>query len=290
MGIGENWETSESRSQLKRRCKDAGFRWHLVSSTSLLPLELAAVVNVQNLSKAVSGEKILTNLTFHLAAGDCLALLGANGSGKSLLLRILATLVKPSSGKVTIAEYDAFTNLDTVRPLIGYVPANFEGYPHLSVWEYLDFFAAAYKLERGGRSQAIQDVLDLMDVTVLRDRKIQYLSSGEKQRLCLAKTFLHDPLIWLLDEPLSALDARGQIEMRALIQELGTMGKTVVLATNRLADVMPTCNCVGILIDGHLAFYGSLENIDTTIDDLFWSVTNSETTEEETNKKNSEDS
>ena len=219
------------------------------------------MIRVQRLCKSFQQKLILTDLNFHLDAGDRLALLGTNGSGKTLLLKLIATLIKPTSGSIEIAGYDAIANLHAVRPLIGYVPETFDGYPDLSVWEYLEFFAAAYKLERTQRSAAIQDVLDLMDLTTLREQKIQHLSLGQKRRLCLAKTFLHDPLIWLLDGPISVLDARGQTEMDALIQELGAMGKTIILATNHLADVKATCNRVGILNEGRLAFFGEVGDI-----------------------------
>ena len=219
------------------------------------------MVRVQELCKSFQQKTILTDLNFHLDAGDRLALLGTNGSGKTLLIKILATLIKPSSGSVEIAGYDAIADVHVVRPLIGYVPQTFDGYPDLSIQEYLEFFAAAYKLERGQRSTGIQDVLDLMDLATLREQKIQNLSLGEKQRLCLAKTFLHDPLLWLLDAPMSPLDPQGQTEMEALIQELGAMGKTVILATNCLSDVTTTCNRVGILNGGRLAFYGEMGNI-----------------------------
>ena len=159
------------------------------------------MIEVQNLSKSVEGNVIFADLTFRVESGESLALLGANGSGKSLLLTILATLTEPTSGTVNIAGHDAFTNLREVRPLIGYVPETFDGYPHLSIVEYLGFFAAAYKLDKSGRATAIEDVLNLMDIAAIADRKIASLSQGEKRRLCLANTFLHDPEIWLFDEP-----------------------------------------------------------------------------------------
>jgi ABC-2 type transport system ATP-binding protein len=219
------------------------------------------MIRVQELCKSIQQRQILTNLSWDLAAGDRFALLGVNGSGKTLLLKILATLVKPTSGVVEIAGYDAFANLNRVRPLIGYVPQTFDGYPDLSVREYLDFFASAYKIDRALRAAGMKDVLDLMDLTALRNQKIEQLSLGQKRRLCLAKTFLHDPPIWFLDETLSALDARGQIEMQALINELGAMGKTVILGTNRLTDVVTTCNRLGILDKGSFALYGDVTDI-----------------------------
>ncbi len=219
------------------------------------------MIHVHELYKSFHRKPILTNVNLHLEAGDRLALLGPNGSGKSLLIKIIATLIKPCSGSIEIAGYDAITDVRTVRPLIGYVPQIFEGYPDLSIQEYLEFFAAAYKLEKSQRATGIQDVLDLMDLAALRDEQIQYLSLGQKQRLCLAKTFLHDPLLWLVDAPISLLDPQGQAEMGALIRELGAMGKTVILATNYLADVITSCNRVGILNAGCLAFYGGMRDI-----------------------------
>ena len=219
------------------------------------------MIHVQELCKSFQRKPILTNLNFHLEAGDRLALLGPNGSGKTLLIKILATLIKPTSGSVEIAGYDATKDVRAVRPLIGYVPQTFEGYPTLSIQEYLEFFAAAYKLEKGQRAMGIQDVLDLMDLGTVRDEKIEHLSLGQKQRLCLATTFLHDPLVWLIDAPVALLDPQGQAEMGALIQELGAMGKTVILATNTLTNVITPCNHVGILSEGRLAFYGEMGEI-----------------------------
>lgn len=219
------------------------------------------MIHVQELCKSFQQKPILTDLNFRLEAGDRLALLGPNGSGKTLLIKLIATLIKPTSGSIEIGGYDAIRDVSAVRPLIGYVPQTFEGYPTLSIQEYLEFFAAAYGLETGQRAIGIQDVLDLMDLASLQHQKIEHLSLGQKHRLCLAKTFLHDPLIWLLDAPISPLDPQGQAEMGALIQELGVMGKTVILATNCLTDVTIPCNWVGILKEGRLAFYGEMRDI-----------------------------
>ena len=240
------------------------------------------MLDVQNLCK----EPHLTELTFQVENGECLALLGKNGAGKTLLLNLLATLIAPTSGTVSIAGYDAFSNLKQVRPLIGYVPVAFEGYPELSAIEYLDFFAAAYRMERGERAAAIDAVLTLMDIGPLRDVKIGALSTGEKQRLLLAKTFLHEPAVWLLDEPLAPLDARGQMEMIELLNELRAMGKTVVVATNRIDDVPRLCNKVGILNDGQFAVFDTLSQLEqefgnktdspdsiTLVSNLFFEIT-----------------
>lgn len=227
-----------------------------------------AMLEVQNLSKSLDKKPILTELTFQVAAGACLVLLGKNGSGKTLLLNILATLVEPTSGSVSIDGIDAFANLKQVRPSIGYIPIAFEGYPELSMVNYLNFFAAAYKLEKRERVGAVDAVLELMDIQHLRDVKIGALSTGERQRLLFAKTFLHEPQLWLLDEPLTPLDPGGQVEMTELLGELQAMGKTVVVATNRLEDVHRLCgsdsqveNLIGILDNGQFAVFNTFSKL-----------------------------
>ena len=188
---------------------------------------------------------------------------------------MLATLVEPTSGTVSISGTDAFSNLKKVRPHIGYVPVAFEGYPELSVVDYLKFFAAAYKLEKQERTAAIDAVVELMDIQHLRDIKIGVLSIGERQRLLFAKTFLHEPDLWLLDEPLAPLDPRGQIEMIELFGELQAMGKTLVIATNRLEDASKLCytgsevssktNLLGILNEGRFAVLKTINQLQQEI-------------------------
>ena len=220
------------------------------------------MLKVHNLCKSFDKKPFLTDLTFRVAAGECLVLLGKNGTGKTLLLNILATLVKPTSGTVSIAGINAFANLARVRPTIGYIPVGFEGYPELSIVNYLNFFADAYKLQKRERASAIETVLELMDIPHLRDVKMGNLSTGERQRLLFAKTFLHEPQLWLLDEPLTPLDPSGQLEMVELLGELQAMGKTVIIATNRLEDVSKICNTdsqrenfIGILDGGRFAVF-----------------------------------
>ncbi len=224
------------------------------------------MLDVQELSKSIDNKPFLTDLTFQVATGESLILLGRNGAGKTLLLNILATLVKPTSGTVSISGIDAFSNLKQVRPQIGYITATYEGYPKLSVVDYLKFFASAYKIGKPDQNAAIDAVLELVDGQHLYDQQIGVLSTGERQRLLFAKTFLHDPLLWLLDEPLAHLDPQGQIEMVELLSELQTMGKSLVIATNRLEDVIKLGNTsnadkLGILHNGKFAVFNTFNHI-----------------------------
>ncbi len=230
------------------------------------------MLHVQNLSKSFGKTPVLQELTFEIAAGGCLVLLGRNGTGKTLLLNILATLVAPTAGTVSIDGLDAFANLKAVRRRIGYLPAGFAGYPEMSVTGYLNFFAAAYRLPKSERTEAIAEVLTLMDIGHLQESAISVLSAGERQRLLFAKTFLHQPHLWLLDEPLTPLDPGGQVEMFALLGELRAMGSTLVIATNRPEDVRRLCEpdrsadtTVGILNDGRFAVFESFEALQERI-------------------------
>ncbi|MBB17754.1 hypothetical protein CMK22_21005 [Candidatus Poribacteria bacterium] len=228
------------------------------------------MLDVQNLSKVSGKKSLLTGLTFRLDAGNRLGILGRNGSGKTLLIEILATLVRPTSGKIEINGVDVYSNLGQIRPLIGYVPNTFEGYPYLTVLQYLDFFASAYKFEKRQIPSTVRNVLDLMDLSEFSEEKISKLSFGQRHRLLLAKTFFSNPDIWLLDSPISALDPRGQIELTDLITELSLMGKVIVMATNSVAEVEKNCEFVAILNQSKFAFLGSIPD---NLESLFVEIT-----------------
>ena len=229
------------------------------------------LLEVQNLSFSIHKKSLLSDLSFQVSTGETCIILGKNGAGKTLLLNLLATLVKPSSGTISIYGSNAFTNLDQVRPQIGYLTSDFEGYRDLSVIDYLNFFAKAYKLDKAERKGAIDAVIELMDIQDLQDTLIGMLSRGERQRLLFAKTFLHDPALWLLDDPLTPLDPRGKLEVVELLNELKSIGKTLIVTTNQIDDVYRFCDLndessskttlLGILHDRQLATFNSLHHI-----------------------------
>ena len=224
-------------------------------------MNILIMIKTEHLCKKYQGKVILDDVNMELEAGDICGLIGTNGSGKTTLLRILATLIKPTSGVVMINGYNAVSSADKVKLFIGYVPEIVSGYEDLKVWEYLVFFATAYHIAKNNRTALIADVLELTDMMAHREMYIQHLSRGLKQRLCLAKTLLHDPSIFLLDEPATGIDAKGRVELRELLKELGAMGKTVVIASNILSDLDEICNKVGFLNNGRLVAFGEIESV-----------------------------
>lgn len=229
------------------------------------------MLEVQNLSISIHKSPILTELSFQVSPGETCIILGKNGAGKTLLLNLLATIVRPSSGSVYISGQNAFTNLNKVRPLIGFLSTDFKGYEDLYVIDFLKFFASAYKLDKTERKGAIDAVIELMDIQDLQDTLIRMLSKGQRQRLLLAKTFLHDPGLWLLDDPLTPLDPRGKFEVVALLNELKAIGKTMVITTNQIDDIYRfydlndesslKTTILGILHDKQFATFNTLHHI-----------------------------
>ncbi len=196
-----------------------------------------------------------------LEAGDIFGLIGPNGSGKTMVLRILATLEKPTEGTAKIAGYDVLKDADKVRKLVGYVPEVVAGYGDMLVWEYLDFFASAHRIPKQERVSAIEGVMELTDLTALRGDCIAYLSRGQRQCLCIAKALLIDPTAFLLDEPMTGLDLRGRIVLRELLKELSAMGKTIVIASNMLTETAEICNKIGMMDEGKLLFFGDVGSV-----------------------------
>jgi ABC-2 type transport system ATP-binding protein len=148
-----------------------------------------------------------------------------------------------------------------VRRSVGYMPDTFGVYDGMKVWEFLDFFAVAYAISRNKRKQVISDVLELLDLTHKRDDFVNGLSRGMKQRLCLAKTLVHDPPVLILDEPASGLDPRARLEMKALLKELRRMGKTILISSHILTELADCCTSIGIIERGQLLMHGPIEEV-----------------------------
>lgn len=160
-----------------------------------------------------------------------------------------------------MAGYSVLDEPDDVRRVLGYMPDSFGVYDGMRVWEYLEFFAAAFRIPRADRGRTISDVLDLTDLGGRRDANIEHLSKGMKQRLCLAKTLLHDPKVLVLDEPASGLDPRARIDLKELLRELLRMGKTLFVSSHILPELADFCTRVGILEAGRLLACGKVEDV-----------------------------
>jgi ABC-2 type transport system ATP-binding protein len=219
------------------------------------------MLTLVHLRKDYKNVTAVRDLSFHLDPGDVFGFIGPNGAGKTTTIRICATLLQPTSGAVYVDGLDVTARPTEVRGIIGYMPDFFGVYDDVMVWEYLDFFAAAYRIPRARRQAAINDVLELTDLTGRRDAYLEELSRGMKQRLCLAKTLLHDPKVLLLDEPASGLDPRARIEMKELLKELKAMGKTIFISSHILPELADFCNKIGIIEQGELVVSGDVEEI-----------------------------
>jgi len=220
-----------------------------------------AMIEIHNLTKRYRELTAVKDLSLAIEKGDVFGFIGPNGAGKTTTIKILATLLEPTSGQAFVDGIDVVRNPLEVRRVIGYMPDFFGVYDDVKVWEYLDFFAAAYKIPSNKRKGIIDDVLELTDLTGKREAYVESLSRGMKQRLCLAKTLVHDPKVLLLDEPASGLDPRARIEFRALLKELQAMGKTIFVSSHILPELADFCNVVGIMERGQLIVAGKVNDI-----------------------------
>ena len=201
------------------------------------------------------------SLDLKIEKGEMFGFIGPNGAGKSTSIRFLATLLRASRGDGMINGYSVSEDPMNVRRSVGYMPDAFGVYDGMKVWEFLDFFAVAYKIGRTQRKQVIRDVLELLDLTYKRDDFVNGLSRGMKQRLCLAKTLVHDPPVLILDEPASGLDPRARIEVKALLKELRRMGKTILISSHILTELADCCTSIGIIERGKLLMHGPIDEV-----------------------------
>ncbi|HEQ60785.1 MAG TPA: ABC transporter ATP-binding protein [Firmicutes bacterium] len=219
------------------------------------------MIRTTHLRKEYKNVVAVNDLNMEIEEGDVYGFIGPNGAGKTTTIKVLATLIAPSYGTAYIDGLDVRDYPRAVRAKIGYMPDFFGVYDDMKVWEYLDFFAAAYKIPREKRIQIINDVLELTDLQVKREDFVEALSRGMKQRLCLAKTLVHDPEVLLLDEPASGLDPRARVEMRELLKELRRMGKTILISSHILSELADFCNKIGIIEKGQLLLSGDVREI-----------------------------
>ena len=219
------------------------------------------MIELVNFTKRYGDLVAVDHLNLKIEPGEMFGFIGPNGAGKSTSIRFLATLLKASGGEGIVNGYSVTKQPLLVRRSIGYMPDNFGVYDGMRVWEFLDFFAVAYQIPRSRRKRVIGDVLELLDLTVKRDDFVNGLSRGMKQRLCLAKTLVHDPPVLILDEPSSGLDPRARVEVKALLKELRRMGKTILISSHILTELADCCTSIGIIERGKLLMQGPIDEV-----------------------------
>ncbi|HXV42640.1 MAG TPA: ABC transporter ATP-binding protein, partial [Anaerolineae bacterium] len=218
----------------------------------MTPVNSEPVIETRQLTKRYGRFTALDNLDLRVEPGTLFGFIGPNGAGKTTTLRMLAGLLEPTSGQISLHGQDISRDVTAARWLVGYMPDFFGVYEDMKVWEYLDFFARCYRLDPAQRNRVVNELLELVDLASRRDAWVESLSRGMRQRLCLAHALVHDPQILLLDEPASGLDPRARIEIRELLKELSNLGKTIIISSHILSELAEMCNQVGIIEHGRL--------------------------------------
>lgn len=219
------------------------------------------MIEIKGLTKKYGSFTALDNLTLTVEPGVVFGFVGANGAGKSTAFSILATLLAPTSGDAFINGKSVVKEPREVRRQIGYMPDFFGVYDQLKADEYLDFYGASYGLTSAERAVLIPQLLELVNLTNKRFEYVDVLSRGMKQRLCLARSLIHDPQVLILDEPASGLDPRARIEMRDILKHLKSMGKTILISSHILPELAEMCDEIGVLDNGQLIAHGNVEAI-----------------------------
>lgn len=223
---------------------------------------MSETIRIERLTRRYGRTVAVSGIDLLVEASEILGLVGPNGAGKTTTLRMLATLLVPTSGDATIMGHSVRRAPDRVRRVIGYMPDSFGVYDDMRVWEYLDFFARCHSIPGPRRKRLVSDLLELVDLPHKRDDYVQSLSRGMQQRLCLAHALVHDPPVLLLDEPASGLDPRARVELRELIRELRAMGKTVVISSHILPELEELCTRIAIIDHGRVLAHGEVAEIE----------------------------
>lgn len=224
-------------------------------STSDAPIELARLTRQFGPTVAVD------DVSFAVARGQVFGYIGPNGAGKTTSMRILATLDEPTRGDARVDGFSVVDDPERVRRRLGFMPDDFGAYSYVTVHEYLDFFARAYGLMGAERNRAVRHVMSFTRLDEIADKHTDQLSKGMRQRLCLGRALIHDPLVLVLDEPAAALDPGARIQLREMIGHLAADGKTILISSHILTELAEMCDTVGILERGRLLAIGTVDDI-----------------------------
>ena len=219
------------------------------------------MIETRNLTKRYGDLVAVNNINLTREDGDVFGFIGPNGSGKTTTMRMVATLLNPDHGEAYVCGKSIYTHQEDIRRLVGFMPDFFGVYDDMTVMEYLEFFAAAYRIGPKERRKVCEEKLEIVDMAFKRDAMVSQLSRGQTQRIGLARTLLHDPQVLLLDEPASGLDPRARIEIRNMLKRLGDMKKTVIVSSHILPELADVCTRVGIIEKGNLLVDGNVAEV-----------------------------
>ena len=219
------------------------------------------MITTRKLTKQYGDLIAVNNIDLDLSEGDVFGFIGPNGSGKTTTMRMIATLLNPTHGEAYVCGKSIYTDPAEIRRMVGFMPDFFGVYDDMTVIEYLEFFAATYRIDSHARRGICEEKLELVDMSFKRDAMVNQLSRGQTQRIGLARVLLHEPQVLLLDEPASGLDPRARIEIRTLLKRLGELKKTVVVSSHILPELADVCTRVGMIEKGHLIVDGNVEEV-----------------------------
>lgn len=219
------------------------------------------MLQINHLYKNYGKFQAVNNLTLHIPQGDLFGFVGPNGAGKTTTIRMVCGLMQPTAGNIVINGVDVMTHQREIKKQIGYVPDFFGVYDNLKVKEYMDFYGSMYRMGSREIERIADDLLELVNLSDKKEVFVDTLSRGMKQRLCVARALIHNPALLILDEPNSGLDPRARVEMKELLLNLKSMGKTIVISSHILSELSEMCNSIGIMDHGNLVTAGRIEDI-----------------------------
>lgn len=219
------------------------------------------MLQIDHLCKNYGKFQAVRDLTLHIPAGDLFGFVGPNGAGKTTTIRMVCGLMRPTAGGIRINGTDALTHRKEIKKQIGYVPDFFGVYDNLKVKEYMDFYGSMYRMNSKEIERISDDLLELVNLSDKKEVFVDTLSRGMKQRLCVARALIHNPALLVLDEPNSGLDPRARVEMKELLMNLRSMGKTIVISSHILSELSEMCNSIGIMDRGCLVAAGPIEDV-----------------------------
>ncbi len=219
------------------------------------------MLQIDHLYKSYGKFQAVSNLTLHIPPGDLFGFVGPNGAGKTTTIRMVCGLMLPDGGNIIINGMNALTQQKEIKKQIGYVPDFFGVYDNLKVREYMDFYGSMYRMNSNEIERIADDLLELVNLSDKKEAFVDTLSRGMKQRLCVARALIHNPALLILDEPNSGLDPRARVEMKELLQNLRSMGKTIVISSHILSELSEMCNSIGIMDHGNLVTAGRIEDV-----------------------------